>query len=299
MGSEMCIRDSVVHALRAGRLLPAIVFSFARKQCESLAAQAIGGGALGAALGVDDGESADAEAARVAAVRAVFGAAVAQLSHEDQALPAVRRLLPLLVRGVGLHHSGLLPILKEVVELLFQEGHIRLLFATETFAMGVNMPARTVVFSTLRKWDGESHRLASAGEYTQMAGRAGRRGLDAEGHVVLMLDDEGGGGGSGSGSDGAADDAVEAAELERLVRGAAEPLASSFKLRYNSVLKLHAMESADPYRMVASSFFAFQREAELRAARGGGGGLDGGDGARAAARLPPPPTPLHLSLIHI
>lgn len=111
----------------------------------------------------------------------------------------------LLKRGIGVHHSGILPILKEVVEMLFQEGLVKvniihlsklittvqsiltvfsqLLFATETFAMGVNMPARTVVFDTIRKHDGTGFRNLLPAEYIQMAGRAGRRGLDTTGTV--------------------------------------------------------------------------------------------------------------------
>lgn len=82
----------------------------------------------------------------------------------------------MLERGIGIHHGGLLPILKEVIEILFQEGLIKALFATETFAMGLNMPARTVVFSSAKKFDGKDTRYISSGEYIQMSGRAGRRG---------------------------------------------------------------------------------------------------------------------------
>ena len=85
-------------------------------------------------------------------------------------------MLPMLERGIGIHHGGLLPILKEVIEILFQEGLIKALFATETFAMGLNMPARTVVFSSAKKFDGKDTRYISSGEYIQMSGRAGRRG---------------------------------------------------------------------------------------------------------------------------
>jgi ATP-dependent RNA helicase DOB1 len=84
------------------------------------------------------------------------------------ALPQVSNILPLLRRGIGVHHGGLLPILKEVIEILFQEGLLKVLFATETFAMGLNMPAKTVVFTAVQKWDGESFRTISSGEYMQM-----------------------------------------------------------------------------------------------------------------------------------
>lgn len=113
----------------------------------------------------------------------------------------------LLSRGIGVHHGGLLPIVKEVVEILFARGLVKILFATETFAMvrstifscsvlkmhfiqGVNMPARCVVFSGIRKHDGRSFREILPGEYTQMAGRAGRRGLDPTGTVIIVANDE-------------------------------------------------------------------------------------------------------------
>ena len=98
----------------------------------------------------------------------------------------VTKLAELLGRGIGVHHSGILPILKETIELLFARGLVKLLFATETFAMGVNMPARTVVFDSIRKYDEGGMRELRPAEYIQMAGRAGRRGLDATGTVILL-----------------------------------------------------------------------------------------------------------------
>ena len=95
----------------------------------------------------------------------------------------------MLQRGIAVHHSGLLPVLKELVEILFQENLVKLLFATETFAMGLNMPARTVIFAEVSKFDGQGFRYLSSGEYIQMSGRAGRRGLDDRGVVVQMVDD--------------------------------------------------------------------------------------------------------------
>ena len=91
----------------------------------------------------------------------------------------------MLLRGIGMHHGGLLPLMKEMVEILFGRGLCRVLFATETFAMGVNMPARTVVFNGIRKHDGRALRDLLPGEYIQMAGRAGRRGIDAAGSVII------------------------------------------------------------------------------------------------------------------
>lgn len=91
-------------------------------------------------------------------VKEIFENAVSLLSEEDQKLPQIKWILPFLLRGVGIHHSGLLPLLKECIEILFGEGLLKILFATETFAMGLNMPARTVLFTSARKFDGRENR---------------------------------------------------------------------------------------------------------------------------------------------
>lgn len=119
-------------------------------------------------------------------IEEVFQNAIQCLTPEDQQLPFLQSMLPILKRGIGVHHGGLLPILKELVELLFSDALIKVLFATETFAMGLNMPARTVVFTSLKKFDGEAMRYMTSGEYIQMSGRAGRRGKVR--HVLTCAD---------------------------------------------------------------------------------------------------------------
>ncbi|KAK9269450.1 hypothetical protein L1049_001224 [Liquidambar formosana] len=116
---------------------------------------------------------------RIYVLEQVFRNAILCLNEEDRNLPAIELMLPLLQRGIAVHHSGLLPIIKELMELLFQEGLVKALFTTETLiAMGLNMPAKTVVFTAVKKWDGDSHRYIRSGEYIQMSGRAGRCGKD-------------------------------------------------------------------------------------------------------------------------
>jgi ATP-dependent RNA helicase DOB1 len=97
-------------------------------------------------------------------------------------------MLPILKKGIGIHHGGLLPIVKEIIEILFQEGWLKALFSTETFSMGLNMPSKTVVFTSVRKFDGETFRWIGGGEYIQMSGRAGRRGIDDKGICILVFD---------------------------------------------------------------------------------------------------------------
>ncbi|KAL4651626.1 hypothetical protein ACB092_01G173800 [Castanea dentata] len=155
---------------------PVILFSFSKRECEFLAMQM-------AKLDLNgDDEKVNIET--------IFWSAMDILSDDDKKLPQVSNILPLLKRGIGVHHSRLLPILKEVIEILFQEGLIKCLFATETFSIGLNMPAKTVVFTNVRKFDGDKFRWLSSGEYIQMSGCAGRRGIDRRGICILMLDDK-------------------------------------------------------------------------------------------------------------
>ncbi|KAA3680951.1 ATP-dependent RNA helicase DOB1, partial [Paragonimus westermani] len=181
-----------------------------------------------------------------AAVDLVFNNAIDSLSAEDKRLPQVQILLPVLRRGVGIHHGGLLPILKEIVEILFGEGLIKVLYATETFAMGLNMPARTVLFTATRKFDGHNFRLISSGEYIQMSGRAGRRGKDDRGTVILMLDDR-----------------ISSTEARQLLMGEPDRLDSSFYLTNNMVLNLLRVEDINPELLLEKSFFQFQHRSQL------------------------------------
>eukprot|EP00796_Vickermania_ingenoplastis_P005232 gene5232-3746_t len=209
-------------------MYPVIVFSFAKAECERNALAI-------SRLNFNNTEE-------DALVTEVFQNAMESLPEDDRKLPAIEHLLPLLKRGVGIHHSGLLPILKEVVEILFQAGLVKVLFSTETFSMGLNMPARTVVFTAVKKFDGERNRYLTGGEYIQMSGRAGRRGLDRVGVVIAMVDE-----------------AVESATLKQLVGGGADVLHSSFHLTYNMVLNLLRVEDVDPEFMMKRSFAQYQR----------------------------------------
>lgn len=161
-------------------------------------------------------------------------------------MPQVENVLPLLRRGIGIHHGGLLPILKETIEILFGEGLIKALFATETFAMGLNMPARTVLFTSPRKFDGKETRWITSGEYIQMSGRAGRRGLDDKGIVILMIDEK-----------------VSKAVGKDIVQGRPDPINSAFHLTYNMVLNLLRVEEINPEYMLERSFFQFQNQSSI------------------------------------
>ncbi|KAI8934330.1 ATP-dependent RNA helicase mtr4 [Plenodomus lindquistii] len=209
---------------------PVIVFSFSKRECENYALS------MSQLAFNDDSEK--------AMVSKVFSSAIEMLSEEDRQLPQIQHILPLLRRGIGVHHSGLLPILKETIEILFQEGLIKVLFATETFSIGLNMPAKTVVFTSVRKFDGVSQRWVTPSEFIQMSGRAGRRGLDDRGIVIMMIGEQ-----------------MEPAIAKEIVRGQQDNLNSAFHLGYNMILNLMRVEGISPEFMLERCFFQFQNTA--------------------------------------
>ncbi|CAM6129641.1 unnamed protein product [Calypogeia fissa] len=211
---------------------PVIVFCFSKRDCEAQALQ------MERLDLTDDDEK--------KLVEQIFRSAVDTLSDDDLKLPQVSKLLPWVKQGIGVHHSGLLPILKEVIEILFQEGLIKCLFATETFSIGLNMPAKTVIFTSVRKFDGDKFRWLSSGEYIQMSGRAGRRGLDDRGICILMLDEK-----------------LEPPVAKSMLKGAADPLNSAFHLSYNTLLNQMRSEESDPEVLLRQSFYQFQADRSL------------------------------------
>ncbi|KAK5900351.1 hypothetical protein CgunFtcFv8_025315 [Champsocephalus gunnari] len=217
----------IVKMIMERNFQPVIIFSFSKKECEAYALQV-------AKLDFNTDEE-------KRMVEEVFSNAIDCLSDEDKKLPQVEHVLPLLKRGIGIHHGGLLPILKETIEILFSEGLIKALFATETFAMGINMPARTVLFTSARKFDGKNHRFITSGEYIQMSGRAGRRGMDDRGIVIFMVDEK-----------------MSPSIGKQLLKGSADPLNSAFHLTYNMVLNLLRVEEINPEYMLEKSFYQFQ-----------------------------------------
>ena len=228
----------LVRHMQTAALLPSIVFCFSKRRCDAL------GDSLTGVLDFTSGEE-------KAHVNAFCSRAFGRLSASDLGLPQLQRVRGLLLRGIGVHHAGLLPLLKETVECLFCDGTLKLLFATETFAMGVNAPARSVVFSALRKHDGTQWRDLSPGEFTQMSGRAGRRGVDVAGTVILVPDS------NASTGDGP----PEEGSLRRLITGTAQPLVSQFRLTYGMVLAVLRIEHLRMEDMLRASF------AEARAQR--------------------------------
>ena len=216
----------LVQYLRKKDLLPTCIFVFSKKRCEENA---------------DSLSNQDfCNATEKNAIHTIIERSVARLKAEDRILPQIRRLRELLSRGIAVHHGGLLPIVKELVEILFAKTLVKVLFATETFAMGLNLPTRTVVFSGFRKHDGREFRDLLPGEYTQMSGRAGRRGIDSVGSVIIVA--------SGS------DEAPPVIRLRQMILGDPTKLRSQFRLTYNMILNLLRVEALKIEEMIKRSF---------------------------------------------
>ncbi|KAM9325545.1 superkiller complex protein 2 [Gastrophryne carolinensis] len=226
---------SLIQSLRQRDALPVVVFTFSRTRCEQNAS----------ALTTID----LCTASERSEVQTYYTKCLSRLRGSDRQLPQVLHMLDLLKRGIGIHHSGILPILKEVVEMLFSRGLVKILFATETFAMGVNMPARTVVFDSIRKHDGTTFRDLLPGEYIQMAGRAGRRGLDNTGMVIILCKS----------------DVPEMSDLHKMMMGKPTQLQSQFRLTYSMILNLLRVEALRVEDMMKRSFAEARTQKDSKA----------------------------------
>ncbi|KAI8093373.1 NUC185 domain-containing protein [Halteromyces radiatus] len=221
-------RNMFVHLighLNTKQLLPVVIFTFSKRRCEEYASS----------LSKTDLCS----SLEKSEIHVFIERSLVRLRGTDKELPQILRMRDLLSRGIAVHHGGLLPIIKEIVEILFARGLVKVLFATETFAMGVNMPARSVVFSGLRKNDGRGFRDLLPGEYTQMSGRAGRRGLDSTGMVIIAC---------------SGDEPPSAASLNTMILGKPTKLESQFRLTYNMILNLLRVEALKVEEMIKRSF---------------------------------------------
>jgi ATP-dependent RNA helicase HelY len=225
-------RVEVIDRLDAEGLLPAITFIFSRAGCEAAVQQC-----LHAGLRLNN----DAERAEV---RALVEARTEAIPAEDLHVLGYFEWLDALERGIAAHHAGMLPTFKEVVEELFQRGLVKAVFATETLALGINMPARSVVMEKLVKWNGETHADVTPGEYTQLTGRAGRRGIDVEGHAVVLWQP-----------------GLDPAALAGLAGTRTYPLRSSFKPSYNMAVNLVSQYGRHTAReLLETSFAQFQAD---------------------------------------
>ena len=228
-------RTELAFMLAERQWLPAIVFVFSRQGCEDAVGHLVRGG-------VSLATAAEAEE-----ITALATEHVASLGPTDLAVLGFDRWLAALRRGVAAHHAGMVPAFKEVVERLFVRGLLKVCFATETLALGINMPARTVVIERLEKWDGQQHALLTPGQLTQLTGRAGRRGLDDRGRAVILHQRD-----------------VDFSTVASLVGRRVEPLRSRFAPSYNmavNLLRRHDRPTAES--LLARSFAQWQADASV------------------------------------
>ncbi len=217
----------VIERIDRDGLLPMIVFIFSRNGCDAAVRQCIAAG-----IRLTSTEEA-------AEIRAVAEARTRDLAADDLTALDYWGWLDGLQRGVAAHHAGLIPVFKETVEELFTRGLVQVVFATETLALGINMPARTVLLDRLRKFNGDTHVDVTPGEYTQLTGRAGRRGIDIEGHAVVLWGPQ-----------------TDPAQVAGLASTRTYPLKSSFRPSYNMSVNLIAGIGRPAAREVLESSFA-------------------------------------------
>ena len=220
---------AIVDLVIENDLDPGIIFCFSKEKCESLAKSLQNSG-----INLTKEEEKKT-------IEEIYICAMLTLSEEDQNIPQLKNMLNILKLGIGIHHGGMVPIIRECVELIFQSGLIKILFSTETFSMGLNMPAKTVVFTEIEKFDGNKNRYLTGGEYIQMSGRAGRRGLDEKGVVIVVLKKK-----------------IDPEECREIMRGKSDPLNSSFGLNYNQILNLSRIEGIKCEFILQRSFRQYQ-----------------------------------------
>ena len=225
-------RPEVVERLDREGLLPAITFIFSRAGCAGAVEQC-----LRAGLRLNSGPEREQ-------VRRHVERRTADIPREDLRVLGYWEWLEGLERGLAAHHAGMLPTFKEIVEELFVEGLVKAVFATETLALGINMPARSVVLEKLVKWNGDAHVDVTPGEYTQLTGRAGRRGIDVEGHAVVLWQP-----------------GLDPRQVAGLASTRTYPLRSSFRPSYNMAVNLVGSVGRESARaLLESSFAQFQAD---------------------------------------
>jgi ATP-dependent RNA helicase HelY len=228
----LAYRSEIVDRLDREGLLPAILFIFSRAGCDAAVQQCL---QAGLRLTTPDER---------AEIRALAEARTADMPSEDLNVLGYWEWLDGLERGLAAHHAGMLPAFKEIVEELFVRGLVKAVFATETLALGINMPARCVVLERLVKFNGEQHVDLTPGEYTQLTGRAGRRGIDVEGHAVVVWSPE-----------------VDPRHVAGLASTRTYPLRSSFRPSYNMAVNLvGTVGGAQARELLESSFAQFQAD---------------------------------------
>lgn len=227
-------RAQIIESLDRSNFLPAIVFIFSRAGCDKAADQIF---QRGVSLTTE-------EEARI--IRDFAEERLASIPYKDQNAIGIPHWIEMLSQGIGVHHAGLLPVMKEITEDLFCRGLVQVVYATETLALGVNMPARTVFLEDLTKWNGAEHATLTPGEYTQLTGRAGRRGIDTHGNAVVLYDPQ-----------------TPPELVSSLASKRSYPLHSAFRPTYNMAVNMLAYSGVSQIHSTIEKSFA-QFEADRR-----------------------------------
>ena len=231
--------NETIKMLQKEELLPALFFVLSRKQCEAYASKV-------------DGTLLDSS--DTAAVKHIITFHLHRHMKELEKVPQYHQIYDLLCRGIAFHHSGLLPLLKEIIEVLFSKGFVKIMFCTETFAVGLNMPTKTVLFAGFKKYDDQTGgmRMLRTDEYIQMAGRAGRRGKDDKGIVIYLPDRE----------------PVEPSEMKAMMKGSRPPIQSRMDFHYDFILKtIQASEPGQSLKwlnIMEQSYWFQQRQKQIK-----------------------------------
>jgi superfamily II RNA helicase len=226
------LMDGIIDYLVNENYIPALFFKFSRKKCETICKM------VRRSL-LDHNE--------IAEVEKIFMHYMKDYKATYEILEQYQDVYMQLKKGVVYHHSGLIPILKEIIEILYSKGLVKILFATETFAIGVNMPTKTVLFTELQKFDNKGQRLLRSDEYMQMSGRAGRRGLDKFGSVILLP----------------CMDLLSENEMRGMLTGKSPSLQSKFKLTYQFVLKTLQKDGLDVNNFISKTYIMDENGKQL------------------------------------
>jgi len=231
------VLNNITKYLHEHNLLPAICFVFSRRKTEQFAKM----------ISLSLNNSKTMNIIRKECKQLL----VAKLPNwkEYEQLPEFEQLTKLLEKGIAVHHSGVIPVFKEIIEIMFEKGYVKLLFATETFAVGVNMPTKTVLFTGLKKFDGNNFRYLLPHEYSQMAGRAGRRGLDTKGTVIHLNN---------------MFDMPSFSQYRTMLCGNSQTIVSKFQINFNLILNLIANKEKDFLSFIDKSMMksAIEKEKE-------------------------------------
>lgn len=219
---------SLVRELKNKKIMPALYFVFSRQACETKAKQL-----------VKDNDFTTNEEKII-----ISNYLRKELSADIKKFKSIKLLMKTLPKGIGVHHAGLLPKTKEIVEHLFEEGLIKILYCTETFAVGINMPAKCVCFNSIEKYDGINFRYLNSREYFQIAGRAGRRGIDKKGYAIIMFNRK----------------FDNLKKINQIVKKESEPIISQFKLSFNTVLNLIRNYDEETRKIVLKSNFDYYQK---------------------------------------